>query len=282
MTVTIALTSAEAEAIARAGAALSRVRADTFPWEVARSDEIKACADKLREALDDYAGLTPAAAPIPPPCSPTSGYGQDNAMELALNWVTEDIRAGRAVVPSPMRPRTPPAHGKRGSGQHDRDRDGRRAREDRAREPEQGTIPASGRDCRSVTKAQAAKVEATSRRRRRSPDTYKYADLGDVDRRQSGPLMAKHGLAFHCGADDRPADRREMILVWSLLTSPARRGSANGRSARSNQKPQYARQRDHLRPPLQRFARSRPTSSLRTTTTGSGHQQDHGHRPVGG
>ena len=89
---TIALTAAEAEAIARAGAALSRVRADTFPWEVARSDEIKACAENLREALDDYADLT-ASPPRTHPATlfPDLAYGQDNAMELALDMVTEDI-----------------------------------------------------------------------------------------------------------------------------------------------------------------------------------------------
>ena len=97
--VTIALTSAEAEAIARAGAALSRVRADTFPWEVARSDEIKACTETLREALDDYAGLT-ASPPRTHPATlfPDLAYGQDNAMELALNWVTDDIRAWTTAV----------------------------------------------------------------------------------------------------------------------------------------------------------------------------------------
>ena len=89
--VTIALTAAEAEAIARANGTLDWIRADTFPWPAKGSGEILAHADSLREALDDYAGLT-AGAIHPATLFPDLGYGQDNALETALDWVTADIR----------------------------------------------------------------------------------------------------------------------------------------------------------------------------------------------
>jgi hypothetical protein len=91
MTVTIALTAAEAEAIARANAALSWIRAVTFPWAFADSRAVKACASSLRECLEDYAGLEngtvhPAAVFL------ELGRGQDNALGIALDLVTQDIR----------------------------------------------------------------------------------------------------------------------------------------------------------------------------------------------
>ena len=92
--VTIALTAAEAEAIARANGTLNWISAGTFPWAFARSGEIKAQADVLREALDDYAGLTSTPPSIhPATLFPDLGHHQDNAMETALDWVTRDIRA---------------------------------------------------------------------------------------------------------------------------------------------------------------------------------------------
>ena len=91
MSATIALTTAEAEAIARANAALSWVQADTFPWAFARSGEIKAYTDELRGALDDYAALATDRT-HPATLFPDLEDGRDNAMETALNWVTEDIR----------------------------------------------------------------------------------------------------------------------------------------------------------------------------------------------
>ena len=91
MTATIALTAAEAEAIARANAALSWVQADTFPWAFARSGEIKACADGLRDSIGDYAALTTGGT-HPGTLFPDLEAGQDNAMETALDRVTEDIR----------------------------------------------------------------------------------------------------------------------------------------------------------------------------------------------
>ena len=45
---------------------------------------------------------------------------------------------------------------------------------------------------------------------------YSYADLADVTA-AVGPLLAEFGLAFHAAPTINPADRREMILTWSLL-----------------------------------------------------------------
>jgi len=91
MAATIALTAAEAEAIARAHGTLDWIGADTFPWPAQGSGEIKEHADELREALDDYAGLT-ASAIHPATLFPDLGHHQDNAMETALDRVTQDIR----------------------------------------------------------------------------------------------------------------------------------------------------------------------------------------------
>ena len=93
----IALTTDEAEAIARGNAALAWVRADTFPWAFARSGEIKAYADEVRESLGDYAALTTRGT-HPGTLFPDLEAGQDNAMEIALDRVTEDIRAWTGAV----------------------------------------------------------------------------------------------------------------------------------------------------------------------------------------
>ncbi len=87
----IALTAAEAEAIARANAALGWINADTFPWPLDGGAEIRRYADELRDALDDYAGLTNGST-HPATLFPDLGRGQDNAMETALDLVTQDIR----------------------------------------------------------------------------------------------------------------------------------------------------------------------------------------------
>ncbi len=88
---TIALTNAEAQAIARAHAALNWISAGTFPWAFASTGDIKDTADELRDALDDYAGLTNGST-HPATLFPDLGRGQDNAMETALDLVTQDIR----------------------------------------------------------------------------------------------------------------------------------------------------------------------------------------------
>jgi hypothetical protein len=89
---TIALTTAEAEAIARANAALSWIRADTFPWPAQGGEEIRLHADGLRGALDDYADLT-ASRIHPVTLFPDLDGGRDDAMGIALDRVTQDIRA---------------------------------------------------------------------------------------------------------------------------------------------------------------------------------------------
>ena len=87
---TIALTAAEAAAIARARCALSWIAADTFPWADAPAG-IKDTAGHLEDCLDDYAGLETGRV-HPASLFPDLGHHQDNAMETALDRVTQDIR----------------------------------------------------------------------------------------------------------------------------------------------------------------------------------------------
>ena len=88
--VTIALTAAEGEAIERASDALKWISADTFPWPQ-DGGEIHLHAEGLRDSLRDYADLA-AGRTHPAGLFPELGRGQDNAMELALDLVTRDIR----------------------------------------------------------------------------------------------------------------------------------------------------------------------------------------------
>ncbi len=67
--------------------------------------------------------------------------------------------------------------------------------------------------------------------------TYDYADLGDVVA-DIGPLLAKHGLAFHCAPTINPAERREMILIWSLLHESGEEKAGEWPLGPSSQKPQ--------------------------------------------
>jgi hypothetical protein len=66
---------------------------------------------------------------------------------------------------------------------------------------------------------------------------YDYADLGDVVA-DVGPLLAKCGLAFHCAPTINPADRREMILLWSLLHESGEEKAGEWPLGPVNQKPQ--------------------------------------------
>ena len=98
MTATIALTKAEAEAIARANAALSWIRADGFPWPV-NGSEIKTYAAGLRDSLDDYADLTAGRTHPATLFFDLAPGHPDDAMAQALDRVTEDIRKWmRALV----------------------------------------------------------------------------------------------------------------------------------------------------------------------------------------
>jgi ERF superfamily protein len=86
-----------------------------------------------------------------------------------------------------------------------------------------------------VTKTKTAEVK--DQQTNRLLYKYDYADLGDVVA-DMGPLMARHGLAFHCGPTINPADRREMILVWSLLHESGEERSGEWPLGPVNQKPQ--------------------------------------------
>jgi hypothetical protein len=70
-----------------------------------------------------------------------------------------------------------------------------------------------------------------------SSHEYSYADLGDVVE-DVGPLLAKHGLAFHCGPSVNPADRREMLLHWALLHESGEEKTGEWPLGPVNQKPQ--------------------------------------------
>jgi hypothetical protein len=67
--------------------------------------------------------------------------------------------------------------------------------------------------------------------------TYNYADLGDVVA-DVGPLLAKYGLAFYCAPTINPAERREMILLWSLLHESGEEKTGEWPLGPANQKPQ--------------------------------------------
>ena len=88
---TIALTAAEGAAIERARGALSWIAADTFPWPEEGGAEITDAAEHLVDCLDDYAGLEHNRI-HPETLFPDLGHHQDNALEIALDRVTADIR----------------------------------------------------------------------------------------------------------------------------------------------------------------------------------------------
>jgi hypothetical protein len=88
-----------------------------------------------------------------------------------------------------------------------------------------------------VTKTKTGKIEGENKAGKYFSYEYSYADLGDVVA-DMGPLMAKHGLAFHCAPMINPADRREMILVWSLLHESGEERSGEWPLGPVNQKPQ--------------------------------------------
>lgn len=88
-----------------------------------------------------------------------------------------------------------------------------------------------------ITKTKTGKVEGENKAGKYFSYEYSYADLGDVVA-DVGPLMAKYGLAFHCGPTINPADRREMILVWSLLHESGEEKTGEWPLGPANQKPQ--------------------------------------------
>jgi hypothetical protein len=94
----------------------------------------------------------------------------------------------------------------------------------------QGELP-------QIKKTKTGKVEGENKQGKFFSYEYSYADLGDVVA-DVGPLLAKHGLAFHCGPTINPADRREMILLWSLLHESGEEKGGEWPLGPANQKPQ--------------------------------------------
>jgi hypothetical protein len=88
-----------------------------------------------------------------------------------------------------------------------------------------------------VTKTKTGKVEGENKAGKYFSYEYSYADLGDVVA-DVGPLLAKYGLAFHCGPTINPAERREMILVWSLLHESGEEKTGEWPLGPTSQKPQ--------------------------------------------
>ena len=130
-----------------------------------------------------------------------------------------------------------------------------------------------------VTKTKTGKVEGENKAGKYFSYEYAYADLGDVVA-DVGPLLAKHGLAFHCGPTINPADRREMILIWSLLHESGEEKTGEWPLGPVNQKPQslgsaitYGR----------RYCFTAATNIvLEDDDDGQRAQQDHGHRQSAG
>jgi len=91
-TATIALTAEEAEVIARAKAVLARAESPDFPypWLAKRSDNVQVCLAGLRDSIAEHDGLI-SGSRHPESVFHELGRHQDNAAELALEWVTEDI-----------------------------------------------------------------------------------------------------------------------------------------------------------------------------------------------
>jgi hypothetical protein len=88
-----------------------------------------------------------------------------------------------------------------------------------------------------IAKTKTAKIEGTTKDGKPYSYPYSYADLGDVVA-DIGPLLAKYGLAFHCGPTINPADRREMILIWELLHESGEKKTGEWPLGPVNQKPQ--------------------------------------------
>ena len=86
-----------------------------------------------------------------------------------------------------------------------------------------------------VTKTKTAEVK--DQQTNRLLYKYDYADLGDVVA-DMGPLMARHGLAFHCAPTIDPANRNMMILSWSLLHESGEERSGEWPLGPVGQKPQ--------------------------------------------
>ena len=94
----------------------------------------------------------------------------------------------------------------------------------------QGELP-------KVTKGKEGAVSGVTAAGAKYNYKYSYADLADVTD-AVGPLLAKYGLAFHAAPTINPADRREMILIWSLLHESGEDRTGEWPLGPANQKPQ--------------------------------------------
>jgi hypothetical protein len=92
-------------------------------------------------------------------------------------------------------------------------------------------------DMPKVKKTKTGKIEGENKAGKYFSYEYSYADLGDVVA-DMGPLLAKHGLAFHCAPTINPADRREMVLQWFLLHESGEERSGEWPLGPASQKPQ--------------------------------------------
>ena len=92
MSATITLTAAETGIIRHARDVLARLDDDgfPFPWLAQRSANIQICKTWLLESLEDHAGVS-AVRIHPESLFPDLGRHQDNAVEIALERLTEDI-----------------------------------------------------------------------------------------------------------------------------------------------------------------------------------------------
>jgi hypothetical protein len=130
-----------------------------------------------------------------------------------------------------------------------------------------------------IKKTKTGKVEGENKAGKFFSYEYSYADLGDVVA-DVGPLLAKFGLAFCCAPTINPADRREMIMPWSLLHESGEEKTGEWPLGPVNQKPQalgsaitYGR----------RYAFTAATNIvLEDDDDGQRAQQDHGSRQSAG
>lgn len=101
----VTLTPDETTLIEHANAILTRVEADDFPWPqrlgrvICLSEDLKGTVAGLRASLGDFNGLRTRDA-HPSTVFPDLDGGRDDALEVALRLVAEDIRDWTAALAS--------------------------------------------------------------------------------------------------------------------------------------------------------------------------------------
>jgi len=88
-----------------------------------------------------------------------------------------------------------------------------------------------------IMKNKTGEIEGQNKRGEWYKYTYYYADLADIAEAVD-PLMAKYGLAFTARPTRDPANRNEMILIWSLLHESGEERSGEYPLGLTNQRPQ--------------------------------------------